>query len=105
MNYKNLTLLGGIAVLIAAVAALPVVFVVLSLFGGVGETWAHLAATALPRYVVNTALLLALVTFGVVSIGVVSAWLATAYRFPGRDVLEWALLLPLAMPAYVMAYA
>jgi iron(III) transport system permease protein len=105
LNYKNLTLLGGIAVVIAAVAALPVVFVVLSLFGGVGETWAHLAATALPRYVVNTALLLALVTFGVVSIGVVSAWLVTAYRFPGRDVLEWALLLPLAMPAYVMAYA
>lgn len=105
MNYKNLTLLGGIAVVIAAIAALPVVFVVLSLFGGVGETWAHLAATALPRYVANTALLLALVTFGVVSIGVVSAWLVTAYRFPGRDVLEWALLLPLAMPAYVMAYA
>jgi iron(III) transport system permease protein len=93
------------AVLTAAVVALPVAFVVLSLFGGVGDTWAHLAATALPRYVLNTALLLVLVTFGVVSIGVVSAWLVTAYRFPGRDVLEWALLLPLAMPAYVMAYA
>src|SRR5688572_9145298 len=37
--------------------------------------------------------------------GVVSAWLVTAYRFPGHAVLEWALLLPLAMPAYVMAYA
>jgi iron(III) transport system permease protein len=59
----------------------------------------------LPRYVWNTGFLLALVTCGVVSIGVVSAWLVTAYRFPGRDVLEWALLLPLAMPAYVMAYA
>ena len=98
-------LLGSMAILIASVVALPVAFVVLSVFAGAGDTWEHLAATALPRYVVNTALLLALVTCGVVSMGVVSAWLVTAYRFPGRGVLEWALLLPLAMPAYVMAYA
>jgi iron(III) transport system permease protein len=105
LNYKNIGLLGAIAVVIAGVVALPVVSVVMSFFSGAGDTWAHLAATALPRYVLNTALLLVLVTCGVVSIGVVSAWLVTAYRFPGRDVLEWALLLPLAMPAYVMAYA
>jgi iron(III) transport system permease protein len=105
LNYKNLSLLGSVAILIAVVVALPVAFVVLSVFIGAGDTWEHLAATALPRYVLNTVLLLALVTCGVVSIGVVSAWLVTAYRFPGRGVLEWALLLPLAMPAYVMAYA
>src|SRR5688572_9996130 len=93
------------AILIAAVLALPVVSVVMSFFSGAGDTWTHLAATALPRYVENTALLLVFVALGVVSMGVVSAWLVTAYRFPGRDVLEWALLLPLAMPAYVMAYA
>src|SRR5688572_13925674 len=93
------------AILIAALLALPVVSVVMSVFSGAGETWQHLAATALPRYVLNTALLLAMVACGVVSIGVVSAWLVAAYRFPGRDLLEWALLLPLAMPAYVMAYA
>jgi iron(III) transport system permease protein len=105
LNYKNLGLLGGSALAIAALLALPIVAVVLSFVGGSSDTWAHLAATGLPRYIGNTALLLALVTCGVVSIGVVSAWLVTAYRFPGRDVLEWALLLPLAMPAYVMAYA
>ena len=105
MNYKNLGFLGAIALSIAALLALPVVSVVMSFFVGTGDTWAHLFATALPRYVGNTSLLLALVTCGVVSIGVVSAWLVTAYRFPGRDLLEWALLLPLAMPAYVMAYA
>jgi iron(III) transport system permease protein len=105
LNYKKLGLLGSFAILIAGVVALPVAFVVLSVFVGAGDTWEHLAATALPRYVVNTVLLLALVTWGVVSMGVVSAWLVTAYRFPGRGVLEWALLLPLAMPAYVMAYA
>ena len=105
MNYKSLGLLGSSAIVIAALLALPVVSVAMSFFGGAGDTWAHLAATALPRYLLNTAILLGLVTCGVVSIGVVSAWLVTAYRFPGRDLLEWALLLPLAMPAYVMAYA
>jgi iron(III) transport system permease protein len=105
LNYKSLGLLGSGAIVIAAMLALPIVSVVMSFFSGAGDTWTHLAATALPRYVVNTALLLVLVALGVVSMGVVSAWLVTAYRFPGRDVLEWALLLPLAMPAYVMAYA
>jgi iron(III) transport system permease protein len=105
LNYKNFGLLGSGAIVIAAMLALPIVSVVMSFFSGAGDTWTHLAATALPRYVVNTALLLVLVALGVVSMGVVSAWLVTAYRFPGRDVLEWALLLPLAMPAYVMAYA
>jgi iron(III) transport system permease protein len=105
LNYKSIGILGGIAILLAALLALPVVAVVSSVFYGAGEAWSHLAATALARYAGNTALLLALVACGVVSMGVVSAWLITAYRFPGRDVLEWALLLPLAMPAYVMAYA
>jgi len=105
LNYKNIGLLGGSAVLIAAIVALPVVSVFMSFFSGAGDTWSHLASTTLPRYVLNTAVLLVLVALGVVSIGVVSAWLVTAYRFPGRNILEWALLLPLAMPAYVMAYA
>ena len=91
--------------LIAAVLALPVIVVGTSFFGGLSENWGHLAATALPRYVGNTLLLLLAVACGVVSMGVVSAWLVTAYRFPGRGLLEWALLLPLAVPAYVMAYA
>ena len=105
MNYKNLGLLGSVAILIAALLALPVVSVLASFLVATGDTWAHLASTALQRYVVNTVVLLLLVTGGVVSIGVVSAWLVTTYRFPGRDLLEWALLLPVAMPAYVMAYA
>jgi iron(III) transport system permease protein len=85
--------------------ALPVALVVASVFQGGGETWAHLAGTALPRYVGNTAALLLAVAWGVISMGVLSAWLVTAYRFPGRETLQWALMLPLAVPAYVMAYA
>lgn len=84
---------------------LPILAVVASVFGAAGDTWAHLARTTLGTYVSNTALLVCGVAAGVVSIGVLSAWLVTAYRFPGQRVLEWALVLPLAMPAYVMAYA
>ena len=88
-----------------ALLALPVLLVVASLTQGGGDTWSHLAQTGLPRYVWNTALLLLAVAWGVISMGVLSAWLITAYRFPGRQTLQWALMLPLAMPAYVMAYA
>jgi len=102
---KRLGLLGGMALAIGVLLALPVLFVLSSVFRGGGETWAHLMATGLPRYVWNTLLLLLAVAWGVVSMGVLSAWLVTAYRFPGRDLLEWTLMLPLAMPAYVMAYA
>ena len=98
----------GAAVLSLAIAlllALPILAVVASLLQPTGEAWRHLAATVLPDYVVNTALLLALVACGVISIGVLAAWLIASYRFPGATLLEWALMLPLAMPAYVMAYA
>jgi len=90
---------------IALLLALPILAVVASLLQPTGEAWRHLAATVLPDYVVNTALLLALVACGVISIGVLAAWLIASYRFPGATLLEWALMLPLAMPAYVMAYA
>jgi len=68
-------------------------------------TWSHLVSTVLPEYIFNTLLLAVLVGLGVVFFGVISAWLVTAYFFPGQRLLEWALVLPLAMPAYVMAYA
>ncbi len=89
----------------AALIALPILAVLWSVLGPASDTWAHLVRTSLAQYVANTALLVTLVAAGVISIGVVSAWLVTAYRFPGQRVLEWALVLPLAMPAYVMAYA
>jgi iron(III) transport system permease protein len=102
---RPLGTLGLIALAIAAMIAAPVVAVVANAFGPGESTWAHLARTVLPAYLWNTFLLLIGVAYGVVSIGVLAAWLVTAYRFPGRRVLEWALVLPLAMPAYVMAYA
>ncbi|MSQ49660.1 MAG: iron ABC transporter permease [Betaproteobacteria bacterium] len=104
LYFHRVGFLGAISLGAAALILLPILAVLGSVFGPAGDTWAHLARTALGKYVVNTTLLVLLVAVGVVSIGVLSAWLVTAYRFPGQRVLEWALVLPLAMPAYVMAY-
>jgi iron(III) transport system permease protein len=83
----------------------PFVVVAGSLLAPAGEAWSHLAATVLPDYVQTTAVLLVFVAGGVVVVGVATAWCVTLFEFPGRKVLEWALLLPLAVPAYVVAYA
>jgi iron(III) transport system permease protein len=105
LYFQRVGILNGISLAAAGLIALPILAVLATLLGPVGDTWRHLASTLLPAYAANTAVLALLVAIGVTSIGVLSAWLVTAYRFPGRDLLEWALVLPLAMPAYVMAYA
>jgi iron(III) transport system permease protein len=102
---RPLGALGWTALVVAALIVAPIAAVVASVLTPSESTWAHLASTVLPGYVWNTVVLLLGVSWGVVSIGVLSAWLVTVYRFPASRVLEWALILPLAMPAYVMAYA
>jgi iron(III) transport system permease protein len=69
-----------------------------------GDAWAHLASTVLGTYIRETLLLITGVGAGVLIVGVATAWLVTMFEFPGRSVLQWALLLPLAMPAYIAAY-
>lgn len=97
--------LGWFSFLIACLVLAPIAAVVANIFLPSEATWSHLFATVLPEYIWNTLQLVFLVALGVVLFGVSTAWLVTAYRFPGQRVLEWALVLPLAMPAYVMAYA
>jgi iron(III) transport system permease protein len=84
---------------------LPLLVVAASLFFPGGDAWRHLASTVLPEYVTTTLVLLASVAIGVCLVGVATAWCVTAFEFPGRGTFEWALLLPLAVPAYVIAYA
>ncbi|MBX3674577.1 MAG: iron ABC transporter permease [Burkholderiales bacterium] len=93
----------AIAIALALVA--PIAIVAANVFVPGGEAWAHLSATVLPDYALNSLLLVAMVAAGTSAVGVACAWLVTAFEFPGRRVLEWALALPLAMPAYVIAYA
>ena len=90
--------------LIAASIAAPILVVLNGLFTNQGDIWSHLAATVLPQYITNSLGLMLGVSAGVLVIGVGTAWLVTMCAFPGRRLFEWALLLPLAAPAYLLAY-
>lgn len=89
---------------IAALVALPLVVLALS-WGEIDtEIWAHLWDTQLPRLVGNSLLLVLGVGFGVTVLGTSLAWLTALCEFPGRRWLDWALMLPFAIPAYVLAF-
>lgn len=97
--------LSTLALLVGVLVALPVAAVISHvLSAGTSDTWAHLAETVLPDYVWSTVWLCLGVGLGTASMGVGAAWLVTRYDFPLRGVMEWALVLPLAVPGYVMAY-
>jgi iron(III) transport system permease protein len=93
-----------LSLLVAALICLPVAAVLLAAATPAGGVWSHIAVTTLPEMLGNTLLLCLMVGTIAASAGAVSAWLVTACEFRGRAVLEWALLLPLAMPAYVCGY-
>jgi iron(III) transport system permease protein len=95
--------LGALA--IAAMVALPIIGVASSLLVWQGELWRHMAETQLADIVGNTAILLAGVGIGTVLLGTGTAWLVTMTRFPGSRQLQWALLLPLVLPTYIIGYA
>ena len=90
---------------IALIIATPIIFVFSSIFHKSEAIWFHLADTVLKDYLVNSCWLMLLVGTGVIVIGVGTAWLVTMCRFWGSRWLEWGLLLPLAAPAYLLAYA
>jgi iron(III) transport system permease protein len=95
----------GVGVVASALLlALPVFVVLAYLFEPSGEVWHHLASTVLEDYVLNSLLLMLGVGIGVLLLGVSTAWLTSMCHFPGRAFFEWALLLPMAMPAYIIAY-
>jgi iron(III) transport system permease protein len=96
-----------LALVASAIVALPVLGVFASFWDPAAsvETLRHLATTVIPRATVETALLCAGVLLGVVALGSSTAWLVASCEFRGRRTFEWALLLPLAMPAYIVAYA
>ena len=89
---------------VAALAAVPILSVIWTAFTPTLDIWRHLAATVLPDYIWNSFLLAVGVALGTALLGVATAWLVTMHRFPGSRAFEWLLLLPLAMPAYVVAY-
>ena len=95
--------LGALA--IAIMVLMPISAVVWFAFHPTDNIWPHLIATTLPRYVTNTAVLMISVGAVAATVGTGAAWFVVMYKFPGRQWLQWALLMPLAVPAYVGAYA
>ncbi len=93
------------AVLIALVVLAPLGSILWIAFHPTENIWPHLMATVLPRYLATTLALMLGVAVLTAAAGTGAAWLVTMYRFPGRRWLSHALLFPLAIPAYVGAYA
>jgi iron(III) transport system permease protein len=91
--------------LIAFVAALPLIVALLSFFSDSAGVWPHLARHVLPEALTNTLLLVAGVALGTSVLGVSLAWFVASCEFPGRRFFNWALLLPMAMPGYVLGFA
>lgn len=83
---------------------MPIWVLVSFLFEPTNENWTHLADTLLPEYIANSLWLMFGVAIGTLLLGVPSAWLVSQYNFTGRSIFQWALLLPLALPAYIIAY-
>ena len=82
----------------------PIILVLSSLFYGYSDNWFHLYNYVLSEYIINSIFLILGVSFFVVLIGVLSSWLVTNYDFFGKSFFEWALILPLAVPPYILAY-
>ncbi len=93
------------AVAIALPVAVPIVAILLTFFAPATDVWSHLRETVLVEYVLNTLALLVWVAVVTVLVGVSCAWLVATRDFPGRRMFVWALILPFAAPAYVVAYA
>ena len=92
-------------ILLCALILGPVLAVLVAAFGDSGGLWSHLYNTVLRRYISNTLILMAGVGVVAIGFGVSSAWAISRYDFAGRRILEWMLLLPAAIPAYIIAYS
>ncbi|WAI87400.1 Putative 2-aminoethylphosphonate transport system permease protein PhnV [Psychrobacter sp. SC65A.3] len=90
--------------LISLFMLVPILIVLLSWTQPVADIWGHMREYVLPQVLKNTAILLLMVTVISGTIGTALAWLTSMYRFPGQRFFSWALMLPLAMPAYVLAF-
>lgn len=84
---------------------IPVFTIFINLFYGPGETWNHLVNKLLPNYISNSFILILGTSFFTLLFGISSAWIVTRYKIPFQKQLEWLLILPLAIPSYITAYA
>lgn len=93
-----------ITLFVVLLIALPVLTIIFELFAGPGESWTHIVKNLLGQFVSNTLYLLVVCGIMVLLFGVTTSWLVSRYEFPFRKQLEWLLILPLAIPSYIVAY-
>ncbi len=98
-------LLAFVSCAFALFCAFPLIAVLVEAFSGETLRFVRLARSILPGYALTTLVIMAFVGVGTAIIGTLTAWLVVAFEFPGRRFLEAALVIPLAFPAYVLAYA
>ena len=96
--------LSVIAIVTALLLSAPILVIVSFVFSGASQVWLHLWQTVLADYIVNSFVLMIGVAIGVLLLGVGSAWLTSCCDFPLRKFLSLLLLMPMAMPAYIIAY-
>ena len=84
--------------------SIPILTIFFKLFSGPGETWSHLVEYVLADYILNSLWLVIGCSITTVFIGVSSAWIVSRYDIPFRKIIEWMLILPLAIPSYINAY-
>ena len=101
---SNWNIWSVIVAIIALIIIAPVLAIFYSAFSGDTFLWPHLSSTVLPRYISNTLILMTGVGSLSLVFGLSTAWIITRYNFPLKYIFEWALLLPAAIPAYIIAY-
>ena len=94
-----------LALLLACLISIPLVYIILSLFKPEWAVWQHLFDTVLLEYVINSCVLMCAVALLSLVMGVAAAWLTCMCEFPASRYFSWLLLLPMAMPAYIIAYS
>ena len=92
------------AILIAVALLSPILAVFITALDDSGGLWPHLFQTVLPKYVTNTLVLMGGVSIVALTFGLSASWVVFRYKFKGRNLFEWLLLLPAAIPAYLIAY-
>ena len=101
---KILSVWYAIPILILILFLAPILVILSSVFSDYSENWQHIYNYVLADYVINSIILVAGVSVLVMTIGTVTAWIVTNYSFFGKKFFEWGLILPLAIPPYILAY-
>ncbi len=104
LKFFSFNLWPFLGAILTIIISIPIISIVVIALTSENNLWSHLLTTVLPIYTFNTLILMFGNVICVCLIGIPTAWLVTAFDFPGRNFFSWALVLPLAVPAYIIAF-